>query len=89
MTSLPGVLTALSDAARGAGPRKALFAVGYAGWAPGQLEGEIEQEAWFTVAPMPEDLLADEPDELWSVVLSRKGGWHRVVARMPADPSLN
>jgi putative transcriptional regulator len=62
---------------------------GYAGWGPGQLEEELEQEAWFTVAPLPDDLLADEPDELWSAVLSRKGGWHRVVARMPADPSLN
>jgi putative transcriptional regulator len=71
------------------GTRRARVFAGYAGWGPGQLEGEIEQEAWFTVAPMPEDLLADEPDELWSVVLSRKGGWHRVVARMPADPSLN
>ena len=62
---------------------------GYAGWGPGQLEAELEQEAWFTVAPLPEDLLADDPDELWSQVLARKGGWHRVVARMPADPSLN
>lgn len=62
---------------------------GYAGWGPGQLEGELAEEAWFTVQPLPEDLLADEPDELWSSVLARKGGWHRVVARMPADPSLN
>jgi putative transcriptional regulator len=62
---------------------------GYAGWGPGQLEGEVGEEAWFTVQPLPEDLLADEPDSLWSSVLERKGGWHRVVARMPADPSLN
>jgi putative transcriptional regulator len=62
---------------------------GYAGWGPGQLEGEVGEEAWFTVQPLPEDLLADEPDALWSSVLERKGGWHRVVARMPADPSLN
>jgi putative transcriptional regulator len=62
---------------------------GYAGWGPGQLESELEEEAWFTVTPVPDDLLADEPDELWSTVLARKGGWHRVVARMPADPSLN
>jgi putative transcriptional regulator len=62
---------------------------GYAGWGPGQLEAELEEEAWFTVTPLPDDLLADDPDELWSTVLARKGGWHRVVARMPADPSLN
>jgi putative transcriptional regulator len=69
--------------------RRARVFAGIAGWGPGQLESELEEEAWFTVTPVPDDLLADEPDELWSTVLARKGGWHRVVARMPADPSLN
>lgn len=59
MTPTPGVLDALGDIARGAGPRKSLFAIGYAGWAPGQLEGEIERGAWITV-PADEALLFDE-----------------------------
>ncbi len=71
MTPAPGVLTALSDIARGAGPRKSLFAVGYAGWAPGQLEGEIEQGTWITV-PADEALLFDEDS-------ARK--WDRAMAR--------
>jgi len=71
MTPPPGVLTALSDIARGAGPRKSLFAVGYAGWAPGQLEGEIEQGTWITV-PADEALLFDEDS-------ARK--WDRAMAR--------
>ena len=71
MTPTPGVLTALSDIARGAGPRKSLFAVGYAGWAPGQLEGEIEQGTWITV-PADEALLFDEDS-------ARK--WDRAMAR--------
>jgi putative transcriptional regulator len=62
---------------------------GYSGWGPGQLEAEVEEDAWFTVQPIPEDLLAEDADELWSTVLERKGGWHRIVARMPPDPSLN
>jgi putative transcriptional regulator len=62
---------------------------GYAGWGPGQLEAELEEEAWITADPLPGDLLTDEPDDLWSATLNRKGGWHRVIARMPADPSLN
>jgi putative transcriptional regulator len=62
---------------------------GYAGWGPGQLEAEVDEESWIITDPTPDDLLTDEPDELWSVTLDRKGGWHRVVARMPADPSLN
>jgi putative transcriptional regulator len=71
MTPQPGVLTALSDIARGAGPRKSLFAVGYAGWAPGQIEGEIEQGTWITV-PADEALLFDENS-------ARK--WDRAMAR--------
>ncbi|MFI5327459.1 MAG: YqgE/AlgH family protein [Candidatus Rokuibacteriota bacterium] len=71
MTPTPGVLTALSDIAHGAGPRKSLFAVGYAGWAPGQLEGEIERGAWITV-PADEALLFDEDH-------ARK--WDRATAR--------
>jgi putative transcriptional regulator len=62
---------------------------GYAGWGAGQLEAELEEEAWITADPLPGDLLTDEPDDLWSATLNRKGGWHRVIARMPADPSLN
>ena len=71
MTPTPGVLTALGDIARGGGPRKSLFAVGYAGWAPGQLEGEIERGAWITV-PADEALLFDE---------DHAGKWDRAMAR--------
>jgi putative transcriptional regulator len=62
---------------------------GYAGWSAGQLEAEVQEEAWITADPVPDDLLTDAPDDLWSATLYRKGGWHRVIAQMPADPSLN
>jgi putative transcriptional regulator len=72
MTPQPGVLSALSDIARGAGPRKSLFAVGYAGWAPGQLEGEIERGTWITV-PADEALLFDEdPARKWDRAMARR-----------------
>lgn len=72
MTPTPGVLTALGDIARGAGPRKSLFAIGYAGWAPGQLEGEIERGAWITV-PADEALLFDEdPARKWDRATARR-----------------
>jgi len=35
--------------ARGQGPRQQLVALGYAGWAPGQLEDEIQRNGWLTV----------------------------------------
>ena len=72
----------------GAVTRARAFA-GYAGWGAGQLEAELEEEAWIMADPVPEELLTDAPDALWSRTLDRKGGWHRVLARMPPDPSLN
>src|SRR5262245_40520436 len=41
-----------------AGPRRLLLAVGYAGWAPGQLEAELERGGWLT-AGADEDVLFD------------------------------
>ena len=53
----------LQAVARGEGPRQMLVTLGYAGWAPGQLEHELAQNAWLTVQAKPElifDLPADE-----------------------------
>jgi putative transcriptional regulator len=44
----------LQAVARGEGPRSLLVTLGYAGWAPGQLENEIGQNAWLTVHAKPE-----------------------------------
>jgi putative transcriptional regulator len=63
--------------------------LGYAGWGPGQLEGELESEAWFVEPARPGDVFAEEPAALWRIVLERKGGAYRLVARMPDDPGLN
>ena len=41
-------------------PADALFALGYCGWSPGQLEGELKQNGWLTV-PFNRDLLFDTP----------------------------
>lgn len=69
--------------------RRARVFAGYAGWGPGQLESELEQEAWIVEAPVPAELFADDPESLWSAVLERKGGSFALVARMPLDPTLN
>jgi putative transcriptional regulator len=62
---------------------------GYAGWGPGQLEGELEEEAWFTDPALPGDVFSERPEQLWSHVLERKGSQYKLVARMPEDPRMN
>jgi putative transcriptional regulator len=62
---------------------------GYAGWGPLQLEGELEEHAWFVVAARPGDAFAEHPERLWHDVLSRQPGELRLLANFPPDPSAN
>lgn len=62
---------------------------GYAGWASGQLEGEIGKGAWYVVPSEPGDAFADDPEGLWRAVLRRQGGDLAFVATFPDDPTLN
>jgi putative transcriptional regulator len=74
----------LSDAVR----RVRVFA-GYAGWGPGQLEGELAQSAWIVETALPSDVFTEDPDELWAAILKRKGSSFDLLALMPWDPSAN
>ena len=62
---------------------------GYAGWGPGQLEGEIEAGAWLVLDSEPGDVFSDEPDELWRTVLRRQPGRLAWLADAPDDLSAN
>jgi len=70
-------------------PNEAALTAGHAGWGPGQLDAEVERDDWILEPSRLEDAFSTEPRELWSTVLERKGGSYALVARMPADPSLN
>ncbi len=49
------------------------FLVGYAGWGPRQLDGELAASAWLTV-PVDKELMFDTPsDELWEVAIRKLG----------------
>jgi putative transcriptional regulator len=69
--------------------RRARAFLGYAGWGPQQLDGEIERDDWIVADFDPSDAFTSEPEQLWARVLVRKGGEYALLARMPADPSLN
>jgi putative transcriptional regulator len=62
---------------------------GYAGWGEGQLDAEVEHGDWIAHTPVPEDVFTEVPEELWSSVLTRKGGSYALIARMPPNPSVN
>jgi putative transcriptional regulator len=59
VTTSQDILTAM---ARGQGPRRALVALGYAGWGAGQLENEMVQNAWLSVPASPR-IIFDTPFE--------------------------
>jgi putative transcriptional regulator len=63
--------------------------VGHAGWGPGQLDDEVERGDWIIEPAVRDDAFTGTPLELWSSVLTRKGGSYALVARMPSDPSVN
>ncbi len=70
--ALSADLEILRAIAAGEGPRRSLFALGYAGWAPGQLEGEIAREDWFSV-PGDESLIFDDDlDTKWDRAFDRR-----------------
>ena len=60
---------------------------GYAGWGEGQLDDEVEQEAWILEQALPQDPFDD--GDLWAGVLERMGDEFALLARMPSDPSMN
>lgn len=70
---MTATLDILEELARGQGPERALVVIGYAGWGPGQLEGELAQNAWLTCdADM--QLVFDLPDNAkWDGALRSMG----------------
>jgi putative transcriptional regulator len=44
---------------------------GYAGWAPGQLQAEIEREGWFVIKADADNIFAKDPEKVWSRLMHR------------------
>ena len=63
----------LEAVARGEGPRQMLVTLGYAGWAPGQLEHELLQNAWLTVEASPTVIFDLPPEDRLSAAMSLLG----------------
>ena len=68
-TSSPLAVDAI---AHGAGPRRALFALGYAGWAPRQLEAEMATNGWITVTADEALLFDEDAASKWDRAMARR-----------------
>lgn len=62
---ITGTLEALQDIAMDKGPENALFALGYAGWTAGQLEQEIQENAWLVVDAATNIIFNTAVDQVW------------------------
>jgi putative transcriptional regulator len=71
-------LEVLQVVAGGGGPRRCLLALGYAGWGPGQLDHEIQQNTWLS-APSDETLIFDGEDAT---------KWRQALGKLSVDPLL-
>ena len=75
LTATLDILRAIAD---GRGPRQAFLALGYAGWAPGQLETEIQANGWLH-GPSDRDILFDADND---------SKYERALARIGVDPGM-
>jgi len=75
LTASLDILKAIAD---GGGPRQGLLALGYAGWGPGQLEDEIQQNAWLSAPARLDLVFGGHPETIW----------RRALASLKVDPLL-
>ena len=70
---LTATLDILKAIARGTGPRNAILALGYAGWAPGQLENEIQHNGWLHCSADPELIFGRDIGGKYTLALKKIG----------------
>ncbi len=70
---MTATLDILEEIARDQGPDQALMMLGYAGWGPGQLEGEIARNGWLTAESSAELVFEVAAEDKWSETLVSLG----------------
>jgi putative transcriptional regulator len=71
--SLTATLDILKAIAIGAGPKRAILALGYAGWAPGQLENEIQHNGWLHCPADTDLVFGGDVDHKYERALQKLG----------------
>jgi putative transcriptional regulator len=70
---MTSTLDILHDLAQGKGPEQSILALGYAGWGPGQLEGEILANGWLTCEASEALVFTDPNGRKWENALKSMG----------------
>ena len=65
------------------------FFVGYSGWAPGQLEEEIQENSWLVSEMKQSEVMSNSEHELWEEAVKAVGGKYSLWINYPENPSLN
>lgn len=65
------------------------FFLGYSGWAPRQLEQELEEHSWVVTQAKTKELLGTEPVQLWKNMVKRLGSEYSEWINYPIDPRMN
>ncbi|MCL6523229.1 MAG: YqgE/AlgH family protein [Thermoflavifilum sp.] len=68
---------------------KIKFFIGYSGWSGGQLEAELEENAWIVSDAHPELVFGLQEQHVWKESLRQLGSEYAMMANFPIDPSLN
>ena len=63
--------------------------LGFSGWAPGQLENEMNQGAWVIHQASAKIVFHENPEEGWKDALRDKGGIYKIFADSKQNPNLN
>jgi putative transcriptional regulator len=63
--------------------------LGYAGWAPGQLEAEMQAGAWRLVTGDSRLIFTANPADVWREMMQRMGKEWAIYSSMPSDLSSN
>lgn len=71
--ALSATKNVITDLAQGQGPRNAIVAMGFAGWADGQLESEIARNDWLIVDADPALIFSVDHDDKWELALKQSG----------------
>lgn len=70
---MTATLDILKDLATGSGPQACILALGYAGWGPGQLEAELQDNGWLVCDADPDLVFSPSDDAKWTDALGRLG----------------